>query len=71
MIHLHMSTSHDLHEQYGKSMHQLLNKQHKKKTLHILTRGTMQGCDLTSLVVCINGKTCDVRERNVTIRSEI
>ena len=37
----------------------------------MLTRGTMRGCGLTSLVVCINDKFCDIRERNVTIRSEI
>ena len=43
----------------------------KKKTLHILTHGAMRGCGLTSLVVCINDKICDIRERNVTIRSEI
>ena len=48
------------------------NKQHKKKkTLHMLTHGTMQGCELTSLVVCINDKFCDVRDKNVTIRSDI
>ena len=33
--------------------------------------GTMRGCGLTSCVVCINDKFCDIRERNVTIRSEI
>jgi hypothetical protein len=43
----------------------------KKVTLHMLTHGTMWGCGLTSLVVCINDKCCDIRERNVTIRSEI
>jgi hypothetical protein len=42
-----------------------------KKKLHILTHGTMQGCELTSFRVCINGTTCDTRERNVTVRSEI
>jgi hypothetical protein len=55
------------------------NKQHKKKkkekkkkkTLHILTHGAMRGCGLTSLVVCINDRFCDRRERNVTTRSEI
>ena len=40
-----------------------------KVTLHILTHGTMRGCGLTSLVVCNNDKFCDIRERNVTIRS--
>jgi hypothetical protein len=49
------------------------NKWHKKKkvTLHMLTHGAIQGCGLTSLVVCINDKICDIREKNVTIRSEI
>ena len=28
----------------------------KKKKMHILTYGGMQGCGLTSLVVCINDK---------------
>ena len=46
-------------------------KKKKKKTLHMLTHGAMRGCGLTSLVVCINDKFCDIRERNVTIRSEI
>jgi hypothetical protein len=50
------------------------HKQHKKKnkkvTLHMLTHGAMQGCGLTSLVVCIHDKFRDIRERNVTIRSE-
>ena len=46
-------------------------KKKKKKTLHILTQGEMQGSGLTSLVVCINDKYCDIRERIVTIKSEI
>jgi hypothetical protein len=37
----------------------------------MLTHGAMRGCRLTSLVVCINDKFHDIRERNVTIRSEI
>ena len=55
-----------------------INKWHKKKknkinkvTLHILTHGIMRGCGLTFLVVCINDEIRDMRERNVTIRSEI
>ena len=52
------------------------NKWHKKKnknkvTLHMLTHGAMRGSGLTSWVVCVNEKFCDIRERNVTIRSEI
>jgi hypothetical protein len=45
--------------------------QKKKMALHILTHGAMHGCGLTSLVVCINDKNCDIRERNVIVRSEI
>jgi hypothetical protein len=56
------------------------NRWHKKKknenkdrkvTLHMLTHDAMRGCGLTSLVIYINDKSCDIRERNVTIRSEI
>jgi hypothetical protein len=55
------------------------NKWHKKKmknknkkvTLYMLTHGAMWGCGWTSLVVCVNDEFCDIRERNVTIRSEI
>jgi len=52
------------------------NKWHKKKkkkmvTFHILTDGAMRGCELTSLVIYINDKIPNVRERNVTIRSDI
>ena len=45
-------------------------RKNKKVTLHMLIYGTMRGCGLTSWVVCINDKFCDIRERNVTIRSE-
>ena len=51
--------------------HKKKKKKKKKVTLHILTHGAMRGCGLTSLVVCINDKIRDIRERNVTIRSEI
>jgi hypothetical protein len=57
------------------NIQQVAKKEKKNKnktvTLHMLTHGAMQGCVLTSLVVCINDKFCDTRERNVTIRSEI
>ena len=46
-------------------------KKKKKKTLHMLAHGAMWGCGLASWVVCNNDKFCDIRERNVTIRSEI
>ena len=44
-------------------------KEKKKVTLHMLTRGAIQGCWLTSLMVYINDKFCDTRERQETIRS--
>jgi hypothetical protein len=47
------------------------NDKNKKVTFHMLTHGAMRGCGLTSWVVCMNDKFCDIRERNVTIRSEI
>ena len=48
------------------------HKKKKKKTLHIFTHGALRGCGFTSLAVCIyNDKICDIRERNVRIRSEI
>jgi 23S rRNA maturation mini-RNase III len=46
-------------------------KKKKKVALHILAHGAMRGCGLSSLVVCINDKFRDIRERNVTKRSEI
>ena len=46
-------------------------KTKKKVTLHILTRDTMRGRGLTSLMVCINNNGCDIRKRTMTIRSEI
>ena len=36
----------------------------------MLTHGAVRGCGLISWVVCINVKFRDIRERNVTIRSE-
>ena len=43
----------------------------KKVALHMLTHNAMRGFGVTSLVVCINDKICDIKERNVTIRSKI
>ena len=40
-------------------------------TLHMLTHSAMRGSGLTSWMVCMNDKFCDIRERNVTIKSEI
>ena len=60
MWHMHTPTFNKWHK-----------KKKKKKTLCILTHGTMRGCEWTSLAVCINDKTRDIWEKNVTIRSEI
>jgi hypothetical protein len=67
--HMHAPTFNKWHKQ----QHQQKKKKKKKKkaTLHILTHGAMRGCGLPSLMVCINDKICDIRERNVKIRSEI
>ena len=46
-------------------------KKNKKVTLHILAHGAMRGCGLTSLVVCINGKVYDIRERECDNKDEI
>ena len=61
----------------GICMHQhstsgiIKKKKNKKVTHYMLTHGGMRGCGLTCLVVCISDKIRDIRERNVTIRSEI
>ena len=64
MWHMHAPTFNKWHKNKNKN-------KNKKGTLHILTHGAMRGCGLTSLVVCINDKIHVIRERNVTIRSEI
>ena len=46
-------------------------KKKKKVMLHMLIHGARRGCGLTSLVVCVNDKFRYIRERHVTIRSEI
>jgi hypothetical protein len=51
--------------------HQKKNEKNEKVTLHMLTHGAMRGCGLTSSVVCIYEKIHDIRETNMTIRSEI
>lgn len=40
-------------------------------TREVHTHGTIRGCGLTSLVICTNGKTHDVRKTNATIRTDI
>ena len=65
MWHRHAPTFNKWHEK------KKTKNKNKKVTIHILTHGAMQGCGLTSLMACINDKIRDIRERNVTIRSEI
>ena len=65
MWHMHASTFDKWHKK-----NKTKNKS-KKVTLHILIDGAMRGCGLTSLVFRINDKICDLRERDVTIRSEL
>ena len=51
--------------------HKRKKKKKKKVTLHMLTHGTILGYELTSSVVCISDNFHDLREKNVTIWSEI
>ena len=48
-----------------------IRRKTENKTLLMLTHGTIHRCGLISLIVCINDGIYDVKERNVTIRSEI
>jgi hypothetical protein len=68
------STSLGLHGRCGGRKHQHSTsgrRRRRRLTFHMLTHGAMWGWGLTSLMVCINDKVSDIRERNVTIRSEI
>ena len=67
------STPLGLPEWWGGRMHQHSTSGIRKRRWHsyMLTHDTMRGCGWTSWVVCINDKFSDIRERNVTIRSEI
>ena len=38
-------------------------KKNKKATFQMLTHGAMRGCGLTSLVVCMNDKFYEIKER--------
>ena len=70
-LHLAFRAMWNIHAPIFNKWHRKEKKNKKKKvTLHILTHDAMQGCGLTSLVVCINDKIRDIRERNVTIKSE-
>ena len=66
MWHVHAPRFNKWHKKKTKK-----KKKNKKVTLHILTHGALWWCGLTSLMVCINDRICDIRERNMTIRSEI
>ena len=73
------STPLDLPRRCGICMHQHSTNNKRRRRIRIRRwhstywhiYGAMRGCGLTSLLVCINEKNCDIRERNVTIRSEI
>ncbi len=69
MWHMHAPTFNKWHKNKIKNKNK--NKNKKNVTLHILTHSTMWGCGLTSLVACMNDRIRDIRERNVTIKSEI
>ena len=76
MIHLHMSTSHLAFSSdmtYSCTNNSTSDIWKKKRRIHSIYWYMMQmgECGLTSMVVCSNGKTHDIRERNATIRSEI
>ena len=65
------STPLGLPRRCGRCMHQHSTSGIRRIRRRIKIRRSMQGCGLTSLVVCINDKFWDIREGNVTIRSEI
>ena len=52
------------------NIQQVAGKEEEKGGTPLLTHGATRGFGLTSLVVCINNRSCDIRERNVTMRSE-
>jgi hypothetical protein len=52
-----------MHAPIFNKWHKKKKKKKKKKALHILTQGAKRVCGLTSLVVCINDKIRDIRER--------
>ena len=64
MCHMHTPTLNKWHKKKKKS-------KNKKVTVHILTHGAMRGVWLTSSVDCMDNINHDIRERNVTTRSEI
>ena len=75
------STPLGLHGRCGGPHAPTFNKWHKKRrkkknekkkvALHMLNTTRCEGRGVTSLVVCINDKNCDIKERNMTIRSKI
>ena len=53
------------------NIQQVASKEEEESDTPHIDIAQCKGCGLTSLVACINDKFCDIRERNVTIRSEI
>ena len=60
-----------MHQHSTSGIRRKEKKKDEKVTPHMLTYGAIWVCRLTSLVICINDKSCDIREGNATIRSEI
>jgi hypothetical protein len=60
---MHAPTFNKWHKKKKKKKNKNKNK---KMTIHILTHGTMRECGLTFLVVCINDRIHDIRERNTS-----
>jgi hypothetical protein len=66
------STSLGLSKQCGRQMHQHSTSGIRRRGIRIrrwhstvLTHGAMWGCELTSLVVCINDNFCDIRKSEI------
>ena len=60
-----------MHQHSASGIIKKKEEEEEEVIFHVLTHGAMRWCGLPSLMVCINDKFCDIRERNVTITSEI
>ena len=70
VVQLHLPFPDDVAYAYT-NIQQVEEEEEEEDTSHILAHGIMPGCGLPSLVVTINDKIHDIRDRNVTIGSEI
>ena len=66
---LHLTYPGIVADTFNKWHNKIINN--KRVTLHILTHGQLQECGFIFLVVCINDKTRGIKERKVTMYSEI